>query len=154
MKQYLLSVVSAAIISGMVTKLLGSKGTQGAIGKLVAGLFLAFTIISPLRTVRIGELTGFAAPYSAAAQYAVEEGKNQTAEALRTGIKQACEAYIFDKAQSWNAELEVEVTVSREEVPAPTGIRLSGHVSPGAKAKLTAIITEDLGIPKEAQKWN
>lgn len=153
MKQYLLSVVAAAIISGIVTKLLGSKGTQGTIGKLVAGLFLAFTVISPLRSIRIGNLSSITAPYSTAASMAVEEGKNQTQQALQARIKESCEAYILDKAQSLDVELEVAVTVSDEDIPAPTSIQLSGNVSPNAKTKLINIITEDLGISKEAQEW-
>lgn len=152
MKQYLLSVVAAAVISGIVTKLLGSKGTQGAVGKLAAGLFLAFTIISPLRTFTISDLDCF--DVSTAAQSAVEEGKTMSAQALRQSIKQRCEAYILDKAQSLNVELEVAVELSEDEIPSPTAITLKGNVSPNAKAKLTQMISEDLGIPKEEQEWN
>lgn len=154
MKQYLLSVVTAAIISGIVTKLLGSKGTQGAIGKLIAGLFLAFTVISPLRSVSIQDLTSFTVSYSEAAECAVETGKNLTLQAMRASIKENCEAYILDKARSLNAELEVDVTVSEEDVPTPVAIKLSGNVAPNAKSTLSRIITEDLGIPKEEQKWS
>lgn len=153
MKQYLLSVVAAAIICGIVTKLLGKKGTQGAVGRLVAGLFLAFTVIAPLRSVHIGDLSSVTKVYSSEAGMAVEEGKKQTAQALQAGIKEGCEAYILDKAQSLNVELEVVVTLSDEDIPTPISIQLSGNVSPYAKIKLIDIITKDLGIPKEAQKW-
>lgn len=153
MKQYLLSVVAAAIISGIVTKLLGSKGTQGAIGKLVAGLFLAFTVISPLRSVRIGDFASISASYSSAASAAVEDGKILTRQSLQASIKESCEAYILDKAQSLDVELEVVVTVSDDEIPIPTSVQLSGNVSPSAKNRLSGIITQDLGISKEAQKW-
>lgn len=154
MKQYLLSVVTAAIISGIVTKLLGSKGTQGAIGKLIAGLFLAFAVISPLRSVRIHDLASFRVSYSEAADLAVEAGKEMTLQALQTRIKEQCEAYILDKARSLNVELEAEVTVSEDDIPTPVAVQLSGNVSPNAKSSLTRIITEDLGIPKEDQKWS
>ena len=153
MKEYLLSVVAAAIISGIVTKLLGSKGTQGAVGKLIGGLFLAFAVISPLRCVKIGKLSSLTVPYSVQAQSAVEAGKNQTRETLRLRIKEGCEAYILDKAQSLDVALEVEVLVSQEDIPAPTSVQLRGNISPNAKARLCGIIAEDLGIPKEAQKW-
>lgn len=153
MRQYLLSVVAAAIICGIVVKLMGTKGTQGAVGKLIAGLFLAFTVIAPLRDVRIGSLSSFADPYSAAAQAAAAEGEEQTFQALRESIKQGCEAYILDKARQLDVDLEVEVNVSEEEVPVPTSVRLKGDVSPNSKSKLTAIIAEDLDIPKEEQTW-
>ncbi len=152
MKQYLLSVVAAAIISGIVTKLLGTKGTQGAIGKLVAGLFLAFTVISPLRSVRIADFSDLAF-YATEAEAAVAEGKKQTQQALQTRIKENCEAYILDKARFLNMDLEVVVTLSDGDMPTPEFVQLSGNASPNAKAKLTDIISEDLGVPKEAQQW-
>lgn len=153
MKQYLLSIISAAIISGIVTKLMGEKGAQGAIGKLLAGLFLTFTVISPLRNVRLHDLTGFSSDYTRMAQLAVEEGKVVTAEALAQRIKQECEAYILDKARQLDTELAVTVTLNDEAIPAPVGICLRGSISPNSKKTLQTIILQDLGIPKEAQTW-
>ena len=153
MKQYLLSVVTAAIICGIVVKLMGDKGTQGAISKLVAGLFLSFTLIAPLRSISIRDLTAFSYSYSDAAQAAVAEGENQTRQAITDGIKQGCEAYILDKADQLNVSLEVDVTVSGDTIPAPIAVQLKGHIAPNAKTKLTGIIAQDLGIPKEEQVW-
>lgn len=153
MRQYLLSVVAAAIISGIVTKLLGTKGTLGTVGKLVVGLFLAFTMIAPLRTVRIAEDWDITSAYADEADQVVADGKNQTRQALQACIKERCEAYILDKARALNVDLEVAVTVSDEDIPAPEYVYLNGNVSPNARNKLTDIISEDLGIPKEAQQW-
>lgn len=153
MKQYLLSVVVAAIIGGLVTKLLGEKGTQGAVVKLAAGLFLAFTIIAPLRSYQLMDFSGFSSIYASGAEAMVADGKNQARQALQESIKQRCEAYILDKAQSLNVELDVEVTVSDDDIPVPESVRLVGPVSPDAKTRLTRILTEDLGISKEEQTW-
>lgn len=153
MKQYLLSVVAAAIISGIVVKLMGNKGTQGAISKLVAGLFLSFTLIAPLRNISIRDLTAFSYSYSDAAQAAVAEGEAQTRQAIADSIKQGCEAYILDKAGQLDVALEVEVTLSDDTIPTPVAVRLKGRIAPNAKTKLTGIIAQDLGIPKEEQVW-
>ncbi|MBE6923682.1 MAG: hypothetical protein E7466_00380 [Ruminococcaceae bacterium] len=153
MKQYLLSVLSAAIISAVVLKLMGDKGSRGAVGKLVVGLFLTFTVISPIRAVSIDDWTNLPDSYTVAAQEAVAAGEAQTKSALQQSIKQSCEAYILDKARGLDVALEVEVTVSDDPIPIPVSVRLRGRVSPNAKTKLSDLIEKDLGVSKEEQSW-
>ena len=47
-REYILSVTAASIISGILTVLLDKKGTAGAMGKMFCGVFLAITLIRPL----------------------------------------------------------------------------------------------------------
>ena len=152
-KIYLLGVVAAAVICGIVTRLMGDKGTQGAMAKLIAGLFLAFTVIRPVANISLDGLSDFTSAYSDAGQQAAAAGESLTKEALAASIKTQTEAYILDKAAALQVDLEVEVTLSDENIPTPTAVRLSGKVSPYAKARLQSIITEDLGIDKERQTW-
>ena len=152
-KTYLMGIVAAAIVCGIVTRLLGDKGTQGAMAKLIAGLFLAFTVIRPVVNIRLDSLTDFTAAYSLDGQQAALKGESLTKEALAASIKAQTEAYILDKAAALHMDLEVLVTVSGEDIPTPTAVRLSGKASPYAKARLQSIITEDLGIDKERQTW-
>lgn len=152
-KSYLLGVFAAAIICAIVTRLMGDKGTHGAIAKLIAGLFLAFTVIHPVASVDLSGLTDWADGYSDDASEAVAAGESQMKSALAAGIKSRTEAYILDKAAALNVELKVEVTLSDDDIPVPTDISLFGKVSPYAKARLQAIISEDLGIEKERQTW-
>ena len=84
---------------------------------------------------------------------AVAEGEQQTKTALARLIKQRTCAYILDKAQALNVALEVEVTLSDDDIPVPEAVRLKGKVSPYAKGRLQTIIAEDLGIEKERQTW-
>ena len=65
-------------------------------------------------------------------------------------IKQRTQAYILDKAQALNTVLEVEVTLSDDDIPVPLKVRLKGKISPYAKGRLQATIAEDLGIEKVA----
>ena len=152
-RSYLLGVVAAAILCGIVTRLLGQKGTQGTMAKLMAGLFLAFTVIRPMANISLDDLTDFADRYADAGQQAALEGELLTKEALASSIKTQTEAYILDKAAALSLDLKVEVTVSGEGIPTPTAVRVSGKASPYAKRRLQSIITEDLGIDKECQTW-
>lgn len=152
-KTYLLGVMGAAVICGIVICMIGEKGTQGAMTKLIAGLFLAFTVIRPVANIRLDGLSDFTAAYSAAGEQAAAAGENLTKDALAASIKAQTEAYILDKAAALQVELEVDVTLSDGDIPTPSAVLLSGKVSPYAKARLQKMITDDLGIDKERQTW-
>ena len=66
-------------------------------------------------------------------------------------IKSRVQAYILDKADSFGTSLEVEVILDQDHIP--VSVELQGNISPYARAQLTEIIEEDLGIPKEHQLW-
>jgi hypothetical protein len=76
-----------------------------------------------------------------------------TTDAIRASIKARSEAYILDKAAELALSVEVEVTLSNDEIPLPVSVRVSGKASNYAKSRLQAIITQDLGINKEHQVW-
>ena len=150
---YLLSVVAAAVISGIVKRLMGDKGNQGAVAKLLTGIFLALTVVSPLAKVEVGRLADIVGAYRADGLAAAAVGEEMTRQALAESIKAQSEAYILDKAAALEVALTVEIEMTDTDIPVPYRIRLSGQVSPYAKNKLSGIITEDLGIEKERQIW-
>ena len=152
-KAYLLGIVGAAVVCGIATRLIDDKGTQGAMIKLIAGLFLAFTVIRPIANIQLDGLTDFADVYTDAGAAAVAEGERMTTDAIRASIKARSEAYILDKAAELALSVEVEVTLSNDEIPLLVSVRVSGKASNYAKSRLQAIITQDLGINKEHQVW-
>lgn len=137
----------------MTTRLMGEKGSLAALTKLICGLFLAFTLIQPLASLNLSGITDWTVQYEMDAERAVAEGESRTRKALNELIKQRTRSYILDKAQALNAVLEVEVTLSDDDIPVPVKVRLSGKVSPYAKGRLQSIMTEELGIEKENQVW-
>lgn len=149
----LLAVVAAAIICGIVTRLFGEKGTQGALAKMICGLFLTFTLLHPIGDFRIGDIGDIADRYSAEADQAVSAGMAMTKDALRESIKARSEAYILDKAEQMHAELTVRIGLSEDDIPVPQSIKLTGKISPYTKNRLQTIIEENLGIDKEHQEW-
>lgn len=150
---YLLSVICAATICGIVTNFFELKGALGAAVKLAAGAFLAFTVIGPIAGCDMGNLTDWDGLYDADAANAVEQGKAMTHQALSDGIKARCEAYILDKAGDMELSITVEVGVSDDEIPVPSTVRISGDISPYKKTRLKAILANDLGIAEENQIW-
>ena len=153
LRAYLIGLVAAAILTGIVTQLMGDKGTQGAMIKLISGLFLVFTVIAPIANIDLSGLRDFSADFSEAGEEAALIGEDITRESLAAVIKQRSEAYILDKAAGLDVELEVDVTVSDDKMPVPSAVLIRGKVSPYAKARLQSIIVENLGIDKEKQIW-
>lgn len=153
LRGYLFGVLSAALLCALVTRLMGEKGTLATLTKLIAGLFLAFTVVRPLAEIDLSGLTDWTLQYEDEAARAVAAGESQTRNALAGLITERTQAYILDKAQALNTVLEVEVKLSDDDIPVPVKVRLSGKVSPYAKGRLQSIITEDLGIEKENQIW-
>ena len=152
-RTYLLGIIAAAVVCGIVTQLMSNKGTIAAVIKLLTGVFMLFVVIQPLTRVSLSSVSGIVSEFSADAQLAAEAGTAMSEDALRESIKKQVEAYILDKAVALNAELTVEVTLSDEDVPVPVAVCLSGKISPYAKTILVEFINEKLDIDKENQTW-
>ena len=64
LREYVISLAAAAIIVGIVTGLTGKKDTAGTLLRLVAGLFLAFTVVRPVVELEIGDLGTYVTSFS------------------------------------------------------------------------------------------
>ena len=136
-----------------MTAILGEKSTHAAIIKMLAGIFLAVTVVRPLGDFRVGNLNDYFGDLNAGGEAAAASGIQMSQEAISSIIKSETEAYILDKAASLGVTLSVEVMVENGSVPQLSGVQLSGQVSPYARQQLSAMITDDLGIARENQEW-
>ena len=150
-KEYLLHIVCAAILSAIVVRLTSKNGTGGNLVKLLAGLFLSVSVLSPILSLNLNRFQFYANDLTEQAQEAAQTGTEYAEQELRRIIISRTQTYIMDKAASFGVTVDVEVVLNEYT---PQSVILKGSVSPGAKAQLTAWITENLGIPKEAQQWN
>lgn len=151
--QYLLSVSGVAIISAIVLRLLDGKGVDASLVKMLCGIFMTLTVISPFTEVRFSDFANILPDISAEAEAAVADGELSGKNALADCITQRLEAYILDKAARMDVSLTVDVELTQEPIPLPKSVYLSGNISPYAKSKLQSIIEEELGIDKENQLW-
>lgn len=148
---YVLSVISAAIITAIISSFFNGKNAISSIIKLVAGLFLTFVIISPLTKLDFTTVNDYLEEFTLEGVEAASVGENIAKEAEGEIITGRVQAYILDKAKSYGAQLDVEVVLDQDNIP--VSVKLGGNISPFAKAQVAAIITEDLGISKEQQIW-
>ena len=150
---YILRLTAAAVICGLISGIVGTKGALASVVKLMTGLFLCFSVVSPFLKVNVGNLTGYLDDLQVSGEEIVMEGESAVKKELEAIIKSKTEAYILDKAASYGAELAVEVSVDTTETPVPNAVRVSGQISPYGKKQLQQIIINDLGIALEAQIW-
>ena len=150
---YMLSVIAGAMVLGILNSMLDRKGSAGTLLRLMGGLFLTFTVIQPIAGFDFSAVTAFWEDFSLAGETAAALGQSLAEEELAAVIKERAETYILDKAKAYEAELTVEVMLSDDTTPVPTGVTLRGSISPYAKAQLQKILEDDLGIAKEDQQW-
>lgn len=152
-REYILCITAAALVCSALKLLMGEKGTMAAMVKLLCGLFLCITAVRPLIRLEIGDLSGYVQSFGVDASLAASEGEAAAAKAFSAIIKSETEAYILDKAESVEAAVTVEVTLSGDDPPLPCAVTITGACSPYAKTALRTFIEQDIGIPREAQTW-
>lgn len=152
-RQYILSVVAAAIVCAIVKALMEDKSTPSVVVKMLAGVLMAVTVIAPFVKMDIGDITDYINSFHTNADAAVQSGVAYSTEEMGVIIKDKTQAYILDKAQTLGAEVEAEILLSDETPPIPCAVTLKGRVSPYVKQRLSQYITEELGIAEENQTW-
>lgn len=148
-KGYILSVTAAAMVCAIVSRLAGKNGT-GTIIKVLSGLFLTLTVLKPLVQLEINRVSFIAETFHEQAEEAAAYGELASKKMLDGIITEELQAYILDKAKEFGVEPEVELELTDG---IPSGIRLSGNVSPYSRSQLSQWLREELGIPLEAQFW-
>ena len=153
MKQYILTIVSVAVLSSVLLKLLNDKSSAYKLIKLMCGIIMVLTIVSPWTKVTIDDyLEGFEWVKRDAAAVQ-EEGEILVQQKLKESITERTEAYILDKAALLGADISVSITCTTSDVPIPISVELSGNASPYAKSRLRQILSSDVGIPEDKQIW-
>ena len=152
-REYLLSVTSAALLCGILSALAGEKGSLSGLNRMISGLFLSFLVIAPLADVQIRDLSFLGEGLIDQGHANVQEGEIAYDQAIRQIITDETRAYIMDKARDYGAEVQVQITLSEADPPIPESCVISGQLSPYAKQQLKKILISDLGIPEENQSW-
>lgn len=152
-RQYLISIIAAAMFSSIATLIAEKNGTLSTSIKLITGLFLTLTIIAPLINVRVGDITTYFSDVESQAESLALHGEDIAIAETKDIIKNNLEAYILDKASALGLDIQAEIFMSEGDLYAPLFVTLKGAVSPYAKRRLEQIISDDLDIPKENQTW-
>lgn len=148
LRQYLLTILCCCGICCILP--LFADGVGKKLLRLICGVFLTGMIVGPIARVDVQSLLSGMLPEVSAAD---TSGETMARNAMAAIIKQKCEAYILDKAEALGLHLSVTVLLGSGDLPVPEGIRISGEAAPDKRLQLSAMLTEDMGIPEEAQQW-
>lgn len=152
-KEYLLCVTAAAVLCAIVRTLTKNKGAINAMVKLLTGLLLAITAVSPLMKLENWSLPSLTDYYADEADSAIANGEAITRESVAQIVKENTQEYIMEKAAYLGLSISVDVHVSQESTPRPVSVVISGTGSPYAKNSLKNFISQELGIPEDALIW-
>ena len=150
---YLMGLVGVCLIASIVKQLLGISKHYKALGNTVIGIFLIFSIISPVVTANWDVESVLNTDFEDDFEQISLDANAYQQQALRQSIITQTEAYIWNKAQALSLEIEIEITLSESYPYAPCQICIWGNASPYAKNQLSNYLNEQIGIPKEAQTW-
>ena len=153
-RQYILTVFSAAIITSIAVRFTANQRTVSKIIKLICSVFLLVTITSPLLKFKMPDITGYMDSFDLDASNIIDDAKSCVEQETVKIIIAQSQAYIEDKAADYGAKITAVVSATDPNTLVPDAITISGNVSPYTKYLLQHIIYEYLGIQEDKQTWN
>lgn len=151
LKNYLIAVCSAAILSAILKQLIGKSKMSSGTVNLLSGLFVAICIISPWKDFSLQDLEIYNPLHTQLGQSYVETGKRITQNQIDAIITEKVESYILEKTNQLHLQVEVRVELAEDGVPFKSIV--SGKLSPEEKKTLSAFLEKEIGIQKEMQIW-
>lgn len=152
LRQYILTVICVATACGILQMLL-SDGTAASLVKLISGLVVSISILSPLIKEEIFQWDLRFEEIMSDSSAVILQGEATASELIQKRIKEETEAYILTKASDMGVDIGLAVELGNEYPNVPEKLTIYGDVSPYVKRQLTATISKNLGIPEENQIW-
>lgn len=151
---YLLGVVAASFLVSLVCAFPQNKSIKRVL-TLCGGLFLLLTLIGPILSFRVGDLSRYLDQChvdESLISKALEDGQKESARL----ITEQTQEYILDKAAQLGADITPEVTLAAlsENYQYPYSVTLHGQWTHSQRQELTTYISQTLGIPEERQIWS
>lgn len=153
-RQYLVTVIIAVIISALSVQILGQNSPYTPIIKLITGIFLTIAMFTPITKIKINEIYSYYTQFETASTPYIAEGIAWGNDQTSAYIKEHAESYVLDKATSLGLSIDADIELSDTQPSIPIAIKLRGKANPYQKQRLQRCIEEDLGIKMEAQSWN
>ena len=119
--------------------------------RVLSGLFIAICIVSPWKNFRVDDLTQYNPLITEQGDLYAMTGYEITQKKIDKFIIQNTEAYILEKANQLQTQVEVIVSLSEDSIP--VSVQITGQLSQEAKEELSAFLLNNIGIQKEMQIW-
>ncbi len=152
-RSWLLAVISAAVLCSAAQALMPA-GAVKQVGKLVCGLVLLCAVLSPVARADLESGQRWLEDYAASLERRKAELEEQVGENRKIIIEGKYAAYIVDKAKELGFSCSARVDCREEEgIWLPDTVRVAGALGEQEKARLSQVISQDLGVPMERQLY-
>ena len=154
-REYLLSVVAVALLSGVVLALT-PKGAVHRTLTFLSGLAMILTALGPVAKLDFDTLAQSMARTRIQAEEAAEGVTVDNTELIAEIIKEEAETYIWDKAAALGITVtEVSVEVCTDSTyPYPYRAVIEAEGTEEQRKRLQQALEEELAIPAERQEWH
>lgn len=150
LRQYVLSSIAAAFISGIIVRLTQNNGSKEFV-RVLCGAFMTIVLILPISGNREKLWDNLIPDIGNKTEALIDDGTRASGNMRAEIIKQRTEAYILDRASAMDAQIKVSVSLGKDSIP--KSVRITGRITPMNRSRLTDVIAADLGIPREQQEW-
>ena len=148
--QYILSITAVSAVCSIFASLL-QEGTTQKLLRMICRIVLVIMLLSPLAKIAVPDSFEFPQSYLSEGKRIAAMGRDLAGEEKQKSIEHQLEAYILDKADALDAGIRPEVKLDEQGIPVE--VKLYGTCTSAVRQVLAAVITNDLGIPEEDQKW-
>lgn len=148
--RYLLQIVAAAILCGIIGNLCNSSAFDSLI-RLILGAVMLLAVTKPIRNHQFFDIDFDFDAITAHGEQIIAQGENSAKNAMSQIISEKVNTYVENKASCWGADVQVQTAIKNG---IPDTITISGEVSPYVRTQLASWIEAEIGIKGEALDWN
>ena len=155
LREWILGIVGAAILSGVVIGL-APKGKWTGVMTLICGFLLLYSLINPLFRLDFENLAGSIVDYTRVMGEYGAELENEGGRLMAKIIEQEAAEYILDKAAKEGIPVEEVFLTSKLDAdgcPYPYAAEIRGELTDAQRDSLAARIEGELGIKRERLSW-
>ena len=148
-RNWILGVVAVGLLVSLCQSL-SPEGKTQKVSRFCGGLLLFLAVVTPIvRWDITGTLQAFQ-DYCESLTVSQEEVAQAGSTVLETQVCQRTQQYLQEQAQQLGAEVTVQVTCkTREGVPVPDAVTVTGILTDAQRQKLTQCIQTGFGLTGE-----
>ena len=147
---YVIRLSVVAVAMGILLSMMPS-GTSRTVLRLSGSILLTVIALSPLTELDLSELSGLRFSEMTDGETLAAMGMDAANDERNAVILDKTTAYILDKAAALGVEITAQVELDGEGIP--ESVQLQGNVPELIRRRLSYVLEQELGIPKEKQEW-
>ena len=147
---YVIRLTVVAMAIGILLPLV-SSGSAKAVIRLCGGILLTVIALTPLTGLSMPDISDWISPEITEGESVAAMGSDAAQTARDEVIIRQLSAYILDKAATLGLEVTAELKLDHRGIP--ESVQIQGEIPDALRSRLSAILEQELGIPKEKQEW-